>query len=476
MRFDGDLLGRGNWRVGGILGTLSTGEGPASSAAGERDEGAGRLRVAMDYELGPEDSIRFRARYDRDRFRSDSPAGRLIPAEQEVRTLGYQAGWIRKMDHGGGLEMSMGFVQALGRTPGDFPGPDPLPGSEGDRLLQDRLWNAGAHYGVNVSREHRVLVRARTRFYRYEQRNDGWVLAPVHPDLSSQEAGERGWSVSLSGEDAWKISDPLSLTLGLDYHRAGSPELFSTFVPRLGARLEGKQSVIQGQVLFRLDMPEAIYGGPRAAGSAPSGGGSLGYQAEILHRLGRSWTVAGHAERNPLDPEEGYGWLDPGGVADPGGLLLADPASVTEEIGIQISKKLRGVEGTLGTDQGRVRGWVAVRLDGAPIRMLGEGDVRYVTMKASASVPRSETEVRFDYRRLYGLETFPGFGEPCRAARFDLTVLQQIPLLGKRLPADWRVLLAYQTLTRDESDPGEATTDLSPEKVRRLSGGVGVKF
>ena len=476
VRFDGDLLGRGNWRVGGILGTLSTGEGQVSSEGGERDEDAGRIRVAMDYELSPEDSIRFQARYDRDSFRSGSPAGRLIPAEQEVRTLGYQAGWIRRMERGAGLEMNMGFVQALGRTPSDFAGPDPLPESERDELLQDRLWNAGALYGFVVSPEHRVLVRARTRFYRYEQRSDGWVLAPVHPDLSSQVAGEHGWSVSVSGEDAWKITDPLSLTLGLDYHRAESPEAFSAFVPRIGARREGKRSLIQGQILLRLEMPAAIYGGSPAGGSVPTGGSSLGYRAEVLHRIGGSWTVSGHAERNPLDPEEGYGWPDPRGPADPGGLLLADPASTTEEIGIQVSKRLRGVEATLGTDQGRVQGWVAVRLDGAPIQILGQGDVRYVTLKASASVPRSETEVRFDYRRLDGLETFSGSGEPCQAARFDLTVLQQIPLLGKRLPADWRVLLAYQTLSRDQADPGETLAGLSAEKVRRLSGGVGVKF
>ena len=476
VRFDGGLLGRGNWKVGGILGTLSTGEGQVSSAGGERDEGAGRLRVAMDYELSPEDSIRFQARYDRDSFRSGSPADRLTPAEQEVRTLGYQAGWIRKMEQGGGLEMNMGFVQALGRTPGDFPGPDPLPGSERDSLLQDRLWNAGALYGFIVSPEHRVLVRARTRFYRYEQRNDGWVLAPVHPDLSSQEAGERGWSVSISGEDAWKISDPFSLTLGLDYHRAGSPEVFSVFVPRLGARREGKRSLIQGQILLRLETPAAVYGDSPAAGSASSGESSLGYRAEILQRLGGSWVVAGHAERNPLISDEGNGWLDPGGLTDPAGLLLADPDSMTEEIGIQVTRRLKGLEGTLGTDQGRVRGRVAARLDGAPIRLLGEGDVHYVTLKASASVPRTDTEVRFNYRVLDHLETSPGSVETGQAARIDLTVLQQIPLLAKRLPADWRLLLAYQTLTWDAAESEEALMGPSTEKVRRLSGGVGVKF
>jgi hypothetical protein len=247
-------------------------------------------------------------------------------------------------------------------------------------------------------------------------------------------------------------------------------------VPRLGARREGKRSLIQGQILLCLETPAAIYGDSPAAGSASSGESSLGYRAEILQRLGRSWTVAGHAERNPLGPDEGNGWLDPRGPADPGGLLLADPASVTEEIGIQVSKRLKGVEGTLGTDQGRVRGRFAARLDGAPIQLLGQGDVRYVTLKASASVPRSETEVRFDYRRLDGLETFSGSGDPCQAARIDLTVLQQIPLFGKRLPADWRVLLAYQTLTWDQADPGETVMGPSPEKVRRLSGGVGVKF
>ncbi len=477
LRLDGDLLGRGNWQVGGIMGSLSTGAGQGSPGGGERDEGAGRLRVAMNYDLSPEDSVRFHARYDQDSFRDGTSAVSAIPPVQEVRTLGYQAGWVRKMDEGAGLEMKVGFLEALGRGPGDGSGPGTAAGSDTDNLLQDRRWDAGALYGFNLSPEHRFLLRAATRVYNYGDRSEGWILVPIQSDVTLAETGQRGWSVSVSGEDAWKISDPLSIIVGLDYHRAESEGGFSAVVPRLGARRESDRSLIQGQILFRLDGPApAFFGSPAESGPAPAQESCVGYRAEVLRRLGGTWTVSGHAERNPLGPEVVDGWTDSRDPTAAGALLLADASSVTEELGLEVSKKLKGVKGTLGTDQGRVRGRVTAHLDGAPIEILGPGEIRYLTLKASASVSETDTEVRLDYSRLDGLDSGLTAGDSGQASRFDVRVLQLIPFLGKRLPADWRVLVAYQSLYRDSAGAPETGGGLSPERVRRLSGGVGVRF
>jgi hypothetical protein len=206
-------------------------------------------------------------------------------------------------------------------------------------------------------------------------------------------------------------------------------------------------------------------------------GNSLGYRAEVLDRLGTSWTVSGHAERNPLGSEASADvWKDPASPGNPAGLLLTDPASVTDEVGVRITKRIKGVEGALGTDQGKVRGRLAARLDGAPIQFLGQGEVRYVSLNASASLPRTDTEIRVNYHRLDGLESASLSGDPYQASRFDLSLLQQLPFLGRRMPADWRVLLAYQTLIRNDEGSPDFPAGPSPERVRRLSGGIGVKF
>jgi hypothetical protein len=108
--------------------------------------------------------------------------------------------------------------------------------------------------------------------------------------------------------------------------------------------------------------------------------------------------------------------------------------------------------------------------------MLGQGEVRYLTWKATALVPSTDTEVRMDYRRLQGLDTFTRSGDPYQASRLDLTLLQQVPLLGKRLPADWRVLVAYQTLIRNAAESVDSEGSGLPGRIRRFSGGIGVRF
>lgn len=115
-------------------------------------------------------------------------------------------------------------------------------------------------------------------------------------------------------------------------------------------------------------------------------------------------------------------------------------------------------------------------MDGAPILFLVDGEVHYLTLRASAFVNRTDTEVRFDYRRLDGLEASAPSGDLYEASRLDLSLLQQVPFLGKRSFADWRVLLAYQTLSREGVESVPAGLEPWPERIHRISGGLGVKF
>ena len=474
----GSLGERGGWRVGGLTGSLVTGPGVPGADGVENDQDANRLRLAMRYEVGPEDSLRFLARYERDRFRGESLWAGPAPGDQEVRTWGYQADWSRRGDEGQALKMNLGFLHALGRNPDAAIGPDALEGAADDSFLQDRRWNAGAAYGFSPNPRHRVSVQARSRVYRYDQRDEGWILVPVQPSLSVAETGERGWSVSLSGEDSWKISDPLGLTLGLDYHRAGSVRRASTLVPRFGARREGKQTVVSAQILLRFDeLSDTFSGRDFGAGSWTSDAGrELGYRAEVLHGIGTTWKVGGHAELNPIRLEaDDPGWDSPIHPADSDVLLLVDPLAKTREIGIQVRKRFKGLQGSLESERGRIAGRVATRLESAPIRLLGEGEVEYLSLKATASLLKTDTEVRLDYHRLAGSDNSSPPEETSRASRVDLLLLQQLPRLGHRRSSDWRILFACQTLDRERAAVSSAAGP-SLERIRRLSGGVGVTF
>jgi hypothetical protein len=389
--------------------------------------------------------------------------------------MGYRADWVRSLEEGKGLEMNVGFLQAEGRHP--LAAAEVVPVSDLEEDIQDRRWDAGARYGFNVSTEHRVNVRAQTRFYRYGLRDEGWVLVPFQAERFRPEGTDRGWALSFSGEDAWRISAPLSVSIGVDYHRSQGGWPVSAVVPRLGARREGERVIVQGQILLRMESsPSSDPARDSATEAAGGGPASLGYRAEILQRVGSSWTISGHAERNPSYDDPERSWSHPHGPADPGELLLTDPSSWVEEVGVKVTKRLRGLEGTLGTDSGRVRGRLSARLDGAPILFLVNGEVRYLTLRASAFVSKTDTEVRFDYRRLDGLEVSAPSGDLYQASRVDLSFLQQVPFAGKRFPADWRVLLAYQTLSREGVDSVQAGGEPWPERIHRISGGLGVKF
>ncbi len=475
----GDIGGRGDWRVGGVAGTLSTGPAEPDAEGVVRDQGSDRLRLAMRYQLGPADSVRVQARYDRDRLREEGFTRLLSPGNQEVRTLGYQANWARRAERGDDLEMNLGFLQALGRIPdpGAGPGISLVPSEE--ESLQDRRWTAGAAYGFSIKPEHRVSVKAQTRLYRYDFRDEGLILAPVQSALSYAEAGERGWSVSLSGEDTWKLSTPMSLTLGVDYHWADGLRASSLLVPHVGARLERERTLFEGRLLARIDRFADFYAGDRASFRMEESGENLtGYRLEMLRKLGATWTLAGHAQQNPLEFEQEHSaWDTPVRPADPGAFFLMDPAAMTNELGLQIGKRFNGIEGTLASDRGRASGRVASGLDQAPIQILGEAEIRYVAVKASARVDRTDTQVQLDYRRMLQETESAAPGEvPDRASRVDFQVFQQVPFLGRRGPMDWRFLFAYQTLSRDPGTAG-ATISLSlPDRVRRLSGGIGVSF
>jgi len=478
LSVSGDLGERGDWRVGGVSGNLGTQVAQPDAGGPERDQGADSLRLGMRYEMGPEDSLRLQARYDRDRFHEGGLS--LLPAasDQEVHTWGYQADWLRRVGKGDGLEMNLGFLQAFGRLPEGGTGFQTLPDSQGGDRLRDRRWNLGAVYGFNALPEHRISLRAHTRVYRYDQRDEGWVLAPVQPTLSPAETGEKGWSLSLSGEDAWKLSDPVSLTLAIDYHRADSLNPVSILVPRIGARREGERSVIQGLILIQIENFSALHSGEIPSFESGSEGENLaGYRMEALRKVGETWTVGGHALRNPLDFESArHGWEAPLRPGVPEVPFLADPTASTREIGLRLLKRFQGMEGGFESDRGTVTGKVASVLDEAPIQILGKGGIRYLALKASASLQKTATQVRIEYRRLRESQADSPRDDSYRTSRAELLVLQEVPVLQRRGLADWRILFSYQALERQLADPRTAGDGPDPERVKRLSGGVGVLF
>ena len=463
MQFGGELQGRGSWELQGMARTLST--GPAAPRTGsETDQGSNRVKLAMNYRLTPADSIEFQARFDRDRYRSQGLPGQVAPADQEVRTLGYAANYTRKVNDAHRWGVGTDLVRAQATMPQSS---SALPAPEAEDLT-DWRWSAAADYQASLPRDHRISVAARTRIYRYKMRDEGWAVAPMQAGVI--ESGERGWSLSFSGEDAWKVAGPVQLLLGLETHASEAWGKSLLLIPRVGARRESASSLVQGWILIHSDGggPE---GGPQGGGSDFSGS-ALGVHAEVARRFDGDWVVRGHVHRNALVS----GLTMPAGNPVPQTIpaaVLADPDSWSQEIGFSVSKDLRGVRGTIESDGGRIVGRVGSMLGEAPVQSLRDGSARYLALRASASVLKTDTRLHLDYTKVDGSET-PGSET---SSQVNLVVFQPIPLVSDRGAGSWRVLFGYQGLTR-EAHPQDAplSSPEGPEKIHRFSGGVGVTF
>lgn len=470
----GDFLGRGEWEVRGLSESLST-EGAGASQGGlGGDQGANRLRIAMRYDVSPEDSVRVQARFDRDSYRSDGESAALAPSNQAVRTLGYMANWTRVFGNESGLEVATGFVHAQASVPWEIDAGTGL--SERGDELRDWRWNAQAGYRLQLPRAHRLSLAARTHVYNYDQHEAGWILTPVRSDLSGLDSGQRGWGLSLSGEDSWQMSEPVSLILGLDTHISDGIDRNVILVPRVGARKQGDQSTLQGWVLVRTDNLGTESRQDESFGRGAAESETLGFRAEILRRFQGNWMVSGHIERNPLGASAILGQP---GIADPSTpevMLITDPSAWSQEAGFSISKSLKGVEGSLESDHGRVVGRLAGGLTEAPVVVLEDGGVRYLAVKVTANVQKTDTRVRLDYTRLAGTEFEDSSGAMLSSSRVDLVVLQPIPFVSNRGAGSWRILFGFQSLSRDLGSGADSPDNPSPEKINRFSGGVGVSF
>jgi hypothetical protein len=474
FRVGGDLLGRGDWQVRAMAENLNTADVAPLAGSVEENSGANRLRLAMRYDVSPGDSVSVQARFDHDRFRSDRGLSSMQPPDQEVRTMGYQASWNRRLRQESGLELGIGFLQAEARIPETAPeagSEAQLPGE-----ASDWRWNAGAGYRIQLPKDHRLSVMARTRVYSSALGQDGLILAPLRSELSLAEAGGKGWSVSFSGEDSWKLASPTSLVLGLDTHLSGNEGRGVVLVPRVGAKRDGERSSIQGWVLLWTD---GLGWSPEDSDSSrtlDSDSGPVGYHAECERRFASDWTLGGHLDRNPLAPETLSGRTSASDSTSLESMLLVDPGAWSQEVGLSVSKRSKLGTGSLESGLGRIVGRMAAAMSEAPVLALEEGEVRYVSVTAKASLQKSDTQVRLDFTRMEGMALSSPVEVPSRASRVDLLVFQPLGFASDRGLGTWRVLFGYQTVSRDALFGSPSAEPETLGRVHRFSGGVGVSF
>jgi len=112
----------------------------------------------------------------------------------------------------------------------------------------------------------------------------------------------------------------------------------------------------------------------------------------------------------------------------------------------------------------------------APVRAFEDGEVRYVSVTAKASLQKTDTRVSVDFMQMEEMARSAPSGTPSRASRMDLVVFQPLAFVSERGLGSWRVLFGYQTVSRDALRGAQPSESEPLERVHRFSGGVGVSF
>src|SRR4030095_5068683 len=116
---------------------------------------------------------------------------------------------------------------------------------------------------------------------------------------------------------------------------------------------------------------------------------------------------------------------------------------------LSVSKRAKLGAGSLESGLGRIVGRMAGAMSEAPVLALEEGEVRYVSVTAKASLQKSDTQVRLDFMRMEGVALSSPAEAPARAFRVDLVVFQPLGFASDRGLGTWRLLFGYQTVSRD---------------------------
>jgi hypothetical protein len=478
LELDGAIGSLGSWRFDGesdrSRDTLG-GEGALRQA--RRSSGA-----AIGMECRPATGNRLRAdlRYAARDYvlgRSDPSSGRV---RQMLRTVGVDSSWDRDLGSDAALRVDALYAETglLESGPSDSP-LDPTAGEGDPARIGDVLWGAGAALNLRAGDDHRLDFVLRTRGYRYDLRDDGYLLDSPETIPAFSEPGEHGRSLSLLGRDEWRLGQGMVVSYGLGYH-AVPAGIGRILVPRVGmsyAPWEDARTVWSSSIQYRLSGsdPGGVAQGSPGADARDRGPGTVGYMVGFEHRPETRLQVTARLSYRPFEEA-----LDePADAASTDwrhDLFLGGGDAARHQLELEVGRAIGPVRGSLTGSIGRARGRLGPALEEAPVQRLTLDEVRFYSTRLRATYGPTDTELEIDYHRVLGEagSSPAGPSGDVDYRRFDLIVSQELSWLNLPTSMRWRLLMAYQGLYY-ASLPLSGAVPVSGSSAR-LTGGVDISF
>jgi hypothetical protein len=476
---------RAEWDVVGVRARQSVAMEGAGIEA--RDTSAERLRAGFRYDGGDVGRLNIGAFYDHDGIAFDRTPG-LSGAGQEPdrdrRAWGYNADWQGSVAPGAEMQVDLRYAGSVlgpgrGHTARRFDGVDP--GDTGAAAESSAI-GTSARVSKNVGSDHRVDVGVKARFYSLGEVG-GRMLTPSagqDPALL-MPFGRDGWAVNVTAAEAWRFSQPLTLSAGLNVARLSSSTggALDAVVPQAGLTFTPDPATeIRGLVSWVAAKRATLYDRTAVATAA---GDPLGYRIRIERRFGSTVTLAIDGQSRPVFYEFIGDQRAVGApVDDSRALYTSDAAARLSEAGLTLESRAGGgITLIVGTVAGRVEGRMAARVpDGDMLQALTDGVLRYVRTNVAARLDGSGTELQADLARVVenGADrAAPGFYED---SRLEVRILQNLGFL--RLGATrWLATLAYTTITPQVDDEGTGQSGTDPRlwtTISQIRGGLSVRF
>jgi len=445
----------------------------SATARSDRVTGADRVGFAIGYDVGPVSRVGMRASYLRDSQLLDGfdPGFSQGPNTENVtRAMG--TSWQTELGRAGKLDVSALYVDSVSRAAERNPVDGPA--------VVDRLWRAGGLLTTPVGAEHLVTVGLRARMLEMPAGREVRGLAGPHAPLTLGGPTPPGWAVHIHGSEQWAMSSLLSIDFGLDYHRSFSASEIAHLVPQAGVLLHPtRRTSIKAAVSYLADSrtDASLDGSAMSVGEQPVVSRSqLGYDVRLERDAEDKLGIRVSASSRPIAYE--YGSEDPlRSLVGERPIYVADGSARSEEIGVELRRRLGRVTASVGSARGRIEGRYAASLPGRPLQEMRDGRLDYSRTSLTGRLVQSGTELRIETRALLE-KAGEALAEPAgRLSSLSLLLGQDLGFvhLGE---TRWRFMLAFQR-NRESRPDGEAATPsicraLAAENS--LSGGVSVQF
>lgn len=474
MRLGGSLGERGNGWLEARRESLDAASAPPEEFTSAARKAAA-AHVNVSYDPTRDTNLAIRGFYSRhDLVEATSAPGGAPGLREAERSWGCRTKWSKQLSGDSRLAVRLEYLESAVELPASRIEPAGAQGSaERGRTFANRGMGAEGSYESVTAERHRVHVGLRAQLLDLPLP----LLRVVGEDTYGGVGSTPGLSVGLNAQDAWSVSNPLTILYGLGYRQGLNRASTSLIVPKFG----GIWSEEQLQVRWMVSYYAASSGRGLPAAELVRPVHALGYEGEAQVPLPFGLRLKGTVSYAPAQYDAGREPLDNPYVPHP--IYVTDGNAEAREATFGLERVSAGTTAFLQFTQGMAEGILAPTspLD-RPVSLLADRRLRYSSSRAGVRVALTGTDVVAEFRRIEEQVSRDGdpVSPPPPRAYVELRLTQDL-LRQQPSGTSWRLLVVARSAYGGEGSSvgfSPRTSDAAGLAFlnRQVSAGVSVAF